>query len=98
MSVWVKTCPAMTKKRKVDDARRPTTANAIRAKIGEGLERILKPKKIFAKKVGRREQRRAKRVSLARRAYLPPSPSAPLPRVGPPCAGLFLRLQVHDLL
>jgi hypothetical protein len=42
--------PAMTKKRKVDDARRPTTANAIRAKIGEGLERILKPRKIFKKK------------------------------------------------
>src|SRR3984957_3516439 len=41
--------PAMTKKRKVDDARRPTTANAIRAKIGEGLERILKPRKIFKK-------------------------------------------------
>jgi hypothetical protein len=41
---------AMTEKRKVADARRPTTANAIRAKIGEGLERILKPRKIFKKK------------------------------------------------
>src|SRR5580704_15881489 len=41
--------PAMTKKRKVADARRPTTANAIRAKLGRALSGFSSREKFLKK-------------------------------------------------
>jgi hypothetical protein len=88
--------PGDDEKAKGDDARRPTTANAMRAKIGEGLERILKREK-FLKKKSEEGNNAAPSVFRWLGALIcPPAQARRCPASALPARGFF-RLQVRDL-